>query len=697
MNASLPAVWRDQAKIFCRKQWPRFAFLAIIGFLTHLPALTGQLVWDDAYLARDNPFIKSPVLALEAFRHYLFLDSYSPHYRPVQDLSLMVDYYFWNTDASGFHLTNILLHVASGLLLYRLLAVLFRDGAGIWDKKDAKFTGSLWAFLIAALWIVHPVHSAAVDYISGRADSLAFLFSAGGWLLVLRGRNVQACWAKVTLYSLAVVCGLLSLCSREIACIWIFLFLVHTLAFAGGLRRKTKIVAVICCLLVLSAYAGLHQLPGPRVENGSSDGWSAPVRATLMLRALGDYTRLMFFPANLHMERTIFELNDYRPRESWRDSAGYNYLSILGFSVLVLFALGCIKKGAGRPMRIIGAVWFFAAYLPVSNIVGLNATIAEHWLYLPSVGFLVFFAGCVLDLPRTFTRRFTVIAAVAVIALGIRCTIRSSDWKDEEIFYQRTLAAGGVSPRVVVNLAQIYARNGRLPEAEKRLRALVATMPDYPNARNTLAAVLFYAGKTEEAEALFSASAKEASKARKEYPRTWGAACNFARLRVAAQDNAGAIAILERARGDYPQVWDLISLESELVRRTQGPQAALHLVEGFARVNWWHHAAALAEGKLYAENNDVERALAALRRAALLDVHDTQALNLTARICFRQNRVEEAIHAQRRAVARQPDEPRQYLLLSEILDGTGRTADASVARAKVSQLQARAMASSNRG
>jgi Flp pilus assembly protein TadD len=168
-------------------------------------------------------------------------------------------------------------------------------------------------------------------------------------------------------------------------------------------------------------------------------------------------------------------------------------------------------------------------------------------------------------------------------------------------------------------------------------------------------------------------------------------------LRVAAQDSAGAIAILERARSDYPQVWDLISLESELVRRTEGPQAALHLVEGFARVNWWHHAAALAEGKLYAENNDVEHALEALHRAALLDVHDTQALNLTARICLRQNRVEEAIDAQRRAVARQPDEPRQYLLLSEILDGTGRTADASVARAKVSQLQARAMASSNRG
>src|SRR6266446_6270786 len=133
MNASSVTRWSDKAVIFCRKEWPRFAFLAVLGFLTRLPALTGQLVWDDAYLARDNPFIKSPLLAFEAFRHYLFLDSYSPHYRPVQNLSFMADYYFWNTDPAGFHLANILLHIGSGLLLYRLLTLLFRKGAGIWN------------------------------------------------------------------------------------------------------------------------------------------------------------------------------------------------------------------------------------------------------------------------------------------------------------------------------------------------------------------------------------------------------------------------------------------------------------------------------------------------------------------------------------------------------------------------------------
>src|SRR5256885_5832834 len=121
---------------FCGKQWPRYFFLGAIGFIIRLPAVQGGLIWDDAFLTRDNPFIKSPLLALEAFRHYLFLDSFSGHYRPVQNLSYTVDYFFWNTDAAGFHLSNILLHVTAGLLLYRLLTHLFGKGAGLLESDD---------------------------------------------------------------------------------------------------------------------------------------------------------------------------------------------------------------------------------------------------------------------------------------------------------------------------------------------------------------------------------------------------------------------------------------------------------------------------------------------------------------------------------------------------------------------------------
>src|SRR5436305_10855260 len=314
----------------------------------------------------------------------------------------MFDYFFWNTDPAGFHLSNILLHVTAGLLLYRLLTRLFAKGAGLWesDNPGSARAAALATFVISGIWMVHPVHSAAVDYISGRADSLAFVFSAGAWLLVLRGRIAKTRWAKSIIYPLAALAGVLALCSREITCIWILIFLVHTLVFARDIGKKVKVTTIVCCALVLGAYAELRRLPVARAEKPFTENWSAAVRGTLMLRALGDYGRLMVFPGNLHMERTIFDPDNYLSRESWRKTAASEYLSILGLVVLAAFIYGCVRRGIGQRARMMGTVWFFAAYLPVPNIVQLNATVAEHWLYLPSVGFLLFFGGCALDLPR---------------------------------------------------------------------------------------------------------------------------------------------------------------------------------------------------------------------------------------------------------------------------------------------------------
>ena len=110
---------------YLRRDWLRALLLLIIGIGVRSPALQGQRIWDDQYLAHDNPIIKSPLLIAESFRHYLFLDSLSAHYRPVQNISFILDYFFWNTDEFGFHLTNVLLHVGSGILLYFLLRQLF--------------------------------------------------------------------------------------------------------------------------------------------------------------------------------------------------------------------------------------------------------------------------------------------------------------------------------------------------------------------------------------------------------------------------------------------------------------------------------------------------------------------------------------------------------------------------------------------
>jgi tetratricopeptide (TPR) repeat protein len=678
---------RSELVRFSRKEWPRYFVLAVLGFIVRLPALPGAMIWDDSYLIQDNPFIKSPLFIFEVFRHYLFLDSYSAHYRPMQNLSFMADYFFWNGNAYGFHLTNVLLHIASGILLYPLLLELFaslRPAAGKIDNNSACSVG---AFFVALLWIVHPVHSAAVDYVSGRADSLAFFFACAGWLLFIRARKSSRFLVQTALYTSAAFSGLLALCSRETACIWFALFLFHLFFFAGNLRFKFKVATLVGCLCLIGVYAGLRQLPPPRENTSPSSGWSNPMRAVLMLRALGDYGRLMIYPSNLHMERTLLDPENYQTNATWKRSVSAEYLSIAGLGVLAALLLGTSWRGAGRPARIFGASWFVLGYLPISNLLELNATVAEHWLYLPSVGFLIFVIGCVLDLPVLCRPVVVGCACCAVVALSVRSTIRSSDWSTEEIFYTRTLAAGGRSSRVLANLGQVYANRGEYAKAEAIFRNVLRMSPDYPVARNNLAEVLVREGCKEEAEELLASTTKAAENTRKEYPRTWIAVLNFALSRHREKNDADALVIAEKARHDYPGVWEVIRFESQILQETGRADAAIPLVEAFTRDNWWHYGAALALGRLYAEKGEIAKADAALRHASWLDVHEVEALNLMSMMRVRANKLGDAYAMQRRAVSRQPDEPRQYALLSNILEKLGRHEEARAATAEGSRLE----------
>ena len=148
---------------YAEKGWVRYLALALFGFGVHLPSLGGALLWDDVHLINDNPLIKSPALVLEAFRHYLFPDAYSGHYRPLQTISYIFDYLFWSKDPYGYHLSNVLWHVLSGVVLYHLA----RDPGILWDNArmnllERKVNASSAAFFLA-LSGCHPGHSAAVD------------------------------------------------------------------------------------------------------------------------------------------------------------------------------------------------------------------------------------------------------------------------------------------------------------------------------------------------------------------------------------------------------------------------------------------------------------------------------------------------------------------------------------------------------
>ena len=142
------------------------ALIMILGLAVYANSLGGEFLWDDHHLIEDNMTINRWSKVTRVFTTDIASGAGGKYnfYRPLQIISYMFDYWLWKLNPIGYHLTNILLHILTALCLYWLINLIFKQ--------------PMLAFLSSVLFVVHPVHTEAVAYISGRADSLALLFMA---------------------------------------------------------------------------------------------------------------------------------------------------------------------------------------------------------------------------------------------------------------------------------------------------------------------------------------------------------------------------------------------------------------------------------------------------------------------------------------------------------------------------------------
>lgn len=664
-----------------------FAVLAVAGLLAYSPGLNGEFLWDDSWLVQQNPFFKSPVFIFEVFRHYLFLEGTSTYYRPIQNISYMPDYWLWNGNPYGYHLSNILFHVVSGWLLFRLvnkvLPVLSRANE---EKSKEQPTQNFLtkhrtaiAFVVALIWVVHPIHNAAVAYVSGRADSLASMFALAAWLLYLNARRFVSVAVRFGLYAIALLLCLLAVCSKEIAIVWFSLFVFYTLVFDKGPRLREKLAAFAGVALVVCCCWWLRHLPAGPAAGVAADDTKPPIaeRGIMALRALGDYTGLIFFPANLHMDRTVYRTEAYSNMRTWQASIWLEYLSLIGAATLAVFTILCWKNLPGRRLRIFGAGWFMIGFLPISNLFPLNAQAAEHWIYMPSFGFLLFLAGCVAAMPARARTVAVTIALVAIPALIFRTSKRAYEWADAERFYVQTIQSGGGSARINLNLALVYSSRGDVKKAEQMLRGTLRHAPDYLPARLNLGINLLNQGRGKEAEEFLKFDKTETQKMAAEQPHTWSAALNLAKLRHSQKRSAEALSILDESMPSYPNNWDLVELKARILRETSGAGAAIPGVETYAKAHWWHYNSQMALGRLRSAQGDADGAIGALQNAGKLDVHAVAPFEEIAHIFFEEKKFGEAAQASKCAIHRDPNQIRQYLFLATIYEQMGRKEDAA--------------------
>ncbi len=667
--------------------WAALVAFVVIGLVVYSPALNGELIWDDEYLVGQNPFYKSPIFAIEVFRHYLFFDSFSIYYRPIQNISYMVDYWFWAGNPFGYHLTNVLLHALSGFLLYRVLRRILPGLLNLAADPRAVLVETT-SFLVALVWTVHPIHNAGVAYISGRADSLASLFALSAWLLILRAPLALQRWKRIALFALAAVAMLTALCAKEIALMWLVLFLGHLFIFDRTRPMRVKLAMFAGLAILFGIYYGLHSLPPHRTPMAGNPTAPLPARLLLMLRALGDYTGLIFYPSRLLMDRTLTSPAMYANTASWYSMLRYEYLSVIGSLALVIGSVLCGKDTPARRLRVFGALWFIVAFLPISNLFPLNAEVAEHWIYLASIGYLSFLAGCVLMLAPRWRQILAGAVMLAAVAFGVRTAVRAADWSDPEHFYLRTIESGGGTPRIFGNLAAAYGKKRDYVKQEAVLRRTLAAFPDFTPARINLGICLGNQGRTAEAEVLLNFAKPAAAQMSTQFPRTWSAALNLAGLRAKAGHADESLSILAETRARFPETWDVVKYEAELLETTRGPAAALPSIEQFASTHWWHEDAWLTLGQLRAAVGDIDGGIAAMSAASRLDIYNAKPFANIARLEMGRNRAEAAVDAQQRAIRRDPNQPSRHLMLADMLKKLGRNEEAAAAFERAKEMRA---------
>jgi len=428
----------------------------------------------------ENVQVKSARYLLKSFTTQLYQGSgyESNFYRPLQKISFQANYALGKLKPFDYHLTNTLLHFFNAILVLLLIYQISQN------RKISLITALLFA--------VHPIHTQAVTYISGRADPLAGLFMLLSFWLFIKHYQYRDRRRNYLLGG-AVFSFFLALLSKESALILPFLLLLYDFCFPD---KKTRILTRLKedhspFFIILVTYTVLRltilKFPSP---SASLTPPNLYLRLLTMNQAILIYLRLLLLPLDLHLERMLpWAKSFFQPSILWSSLfvGGILFLLIKSYkhSKLICFSLG----------------WFLLTLLPVSQIVPLNAVMAEHWLYLPSLGFFLILAigiRKISSINASVPASRNLLIGLLVLVLGFYSVLtiqRNRDWKDELTLYQHTLSYSPQSARVHNNLGLVYVRGKRYPLAIYEFTEALRLKKDYAEAYNNLGMVYTYQGK----------------------------------------------------------------------------------------------------------------------------------------------------------------------------------------------------------
>ncbi|MBI5448959.1 tetratricopeptide repeat protein [Candidatus Gottesmanbacteria bacterium] len=444
--------------------------LFLIVFAVYGPSLPNQFLWDDEEAIVQNPLIHSLANLPKFWTGGIFNSHGSGlsggFYRPVTTTA-MASLWAVSHDPWIFRLFQISTHAATAVLLFFFLRTWF----------------SLWpAFIGSALFAIHPGISEAVLWISTIADPLSAVFLLSSLLLVPGHMKYAA-----LLFFLALL-------TKEGTAVFlpVFFLLPHTIS-----RRKTAL-----WLITAAALYGTMRILAVGIGTSSLAFPSPIAQANLVQRLLTIpseilfYLQTFFWPFSLSISRH-FVITSLSNVKFWE--------SLLLIGALIV----CMAKLRSRTLAFF-SLWFFLGIIPYMQFIPLSATVAERWLYLPSIGLI----GVILSLLpkiKKYTSPARVTIAALLLVLGATTIIRSRQWQNGLTLFSHDTSISPDSFDLTNNYGVEIFRTGDIGAARQAFDRSIKLNPTWWVAYNNAGAVWERLGDTAKAEALYRTSTERAS------------------------------------------------------------------------------------------------------------------------------------------------------------------------------------------
>jgi len=440
-------------------------FLAVITL-----AVFGQTIgygfvnFDDDTYVYENPSVAAG-LTLKGIAS-AFKPGETDNWVPLTTLSHMLDCQLYGLNAGGHHLTNVLLHTTSVILLFLVLRLM---------------TGAVWrSAFVAVVFAVHPLRVESVTWVSERKDALSgMFFMLTLWAYVRYVRKPSS----LPHYLIVLLLFALGLMSKPMLVtlpfVWLLLdyWPLNRFSNAGSVHWlknfsiPARLIIEKVPLLILSIASCIPTIFAEKIGIRTTKNFPLPLRIENALVSYVTHIERMFYPAKLAI------LYPY-------PSTGLPFWKVIGaFMVLVIISFGVFLWRRKRPYLLVGWLWYLGMLVPVIGFIQVGSqAMADRHTYLPQIGLSLMLVWLVAEWSIPWQNRRLILgglASIVIIVMAISARLQNSYWKSSEILWVHTLDVTTNNPIAHLNLGVALYQKGDVDKAMSEYQKALAIDPVY--------------------------------------------------------------------------------------------------------------------------------------------------------------------------------------------------------------------------